>query len=134
MGVVYKQIGKDGSFEWDGVEVKRYQGGGASEGSSRRVLTGPKDGARNFSIRYFEIPPHGHSSFEHHLHDHGVFILQGRARVLLGWDVYEVGPGDVIYIQENEQHQFQNIDDGPLGFLCVNPSKEWLQKIEALKG
>ncbi len=88
---------------------------------------------QNFSIRYFEIPPRGQSSFEHHLHDHGVIILKGRARVLLGWEVYKVGPGDAIYIPQNEQHQLKNIADEPLGFLCVNPSKEWLQKIEPLK-
>ena len=134
MGVVYKQIGKSGNFEWEGIEVEPYEGGGASEGSCRQVLIGPKDGAQNFSLRYFEIPPRGQSSFEHHLHDHGVVILKGHARVMLGWKIYEVGPGDVIYIPQNEQHQLENIADEPLSFLCVNPSKDWLQKMEALKG
>lgn len=133
MGVVHRQVGKGGNFAWEGVEVESYRGGGVSEGSCRHVLIGPKEGAQHFAIRYFEIPPRGQSSFEHHLHDQGVVILKGRARVLLGWEIYEVGPGDAIYIPQDEQHQFENIGDELLGFLCVIPSKEWLHKMQALQ-
>jgi quercetin dioxygenase-like cupin family protein len=129
MGTLHKQIGKDGNFD---IEIEPYQGGGASEGSCRHVIIGPTDGAHNFAMRYFEIPPGGQSSFEDHLHDQGVMIMKGRARVLLGWEIHEVGPGDVIYIPQQEQHQFESISDEPLGFLCVIPSKEWLQKIQTL--
>lgn len=132
MGTVHKQIGKDGNFEWEGIAIESYQGGGASEGSCRHVIIGPTDGAHNFAMRYFEIPPGGQSSFEHHLHDQGIMIMKGRARVLLGWEIHEIGPGDVIYIPQHEQHQFESISDEPLGFLCVIPSKEWLQKIQTL--
>ena len=132
MGVVHKQIGGDRNFAWEGVEAEPYQGGGASEGSCRHVLIGSKDGAQHFAFRYFEIPPRGQSSFEHHVHDQGVMILKGRARVLLGWEVHEVEPGDIVYIPQNEQHQFENIGDEPLGFLCVIPSKEWLARIQTL--
>jgi len=59
-------------------------------------------------------------------------ILKGRARVLLGWEVHEVEPGDVVYIPQNEQHQFENTGDEPFGFLCVIPSKQWLARIQAL--
>jgi quercetin dioxygenase-like cupin family protein len=133
MGVVHKRIGTGGQFAWEGVQAEPYHGGGATEGSCRHVLIGSKDGAQHFAFRYFEIPPHGQSSFEHHLHDQGVMILTGRARVLLGWEVHEVGAGDIIYIPQNEQHQFENIGDEPLGFLCVIPSKEWLAKIHAFQ-
>jgi len=129
MGVVHRQRAQPGSVAWDGVEVEPYRGGGATEGSCRAVLVGPKDGAAHFAIRYFEIPPKGQSSFEQHDHDHGIVILRGRARVLLGWEVQEVGRGDVIYIPPNEQHQFENIADEPFGFLCVIPSKELIQKL-----
>jgi quercetin dioxygenase-like cupin family protein len=112
MGTLHKQIGKDGNFEWEGIEIEPYQGGGASEGSCRHVIIGPTDGAHNFAMRYFEIPPGGQSSFEDHLHDQGVMIMKGRARVLLGWEIHEVGPGDVIYIPQQEQHQFESIRTG----------------------
>jgi quercetin dioxygenase-like cupin family protein len=75
-------------------------------------------------MRYFEIEPGGQSSFDRHEHDHGVYILKGRAKVLIGWDVHDVGPGDVVYIAPNEQHQFESVGEGPLGFLCVVPPKD----------
>jgi quercetin dioxygenase-like cupin family protein len=123
MGVVHKYRGKDGAFAWDGVPVQPYAKGGAV-GGSVRVVIGPQDGAHNFAVRYFEIEPGGQSSFDRHEHDHGVYILRGRARVLLGWEVYEVAPGDVVYIAPNEPHQFESIGDEPLGFLCVVPPKK----------
>ena len=105
MGGVHKRVVEGGMFRWEGVEAKRYEGGGASAGTRRHVLAGPRDGARHFCIRYFEVPEGGHTSFEHHLHDHGVFILEGRARLVLGGEVYEIEVGDVVYIAQNEQHQ-----------------------------
>lgn len=128
MGTVHKQIGQHGGFAWEGVAVEPYRGGGASEGSCRTVLIGPNDGAAHFAIRYFEIPPKGQSSFEQHAHDHGIVILRGRARVLLGSEVAEVASGDAIYIPPNEPHQFETIGDEPLGFLCVIPSKDLLER------
>jgi oxalate decarboxylase/phosphoglucose isomerase-like protein (cupin superfamily) len=44
-----------------------------------------------------------------------------------------VEAGDIVYIPQNEQHQFENIGDEPLGFLCVIPSKEWLARIQTLE-
>ena len=88
------------------------------------MVIGPEDGANNFSVRYFEIEPGGQSSFDRHDHDHGIYILRGRAKVLIGWDVHDVSPGDVVYIAPNEQHQFESVGKEPLGFLCVVPPKD----------
>ena len=123
MGVVHKYQGEDGTFEWEDVTAASYTKGGAV-GGSVRVVIGPEDGAHNFAMRYFEIEPGGQSSFDRHEHDHGIYILKGKARVLLGWDLHEVGPGDVVYIPPNEQHQFESIGEEPLGFLCVVPPKK----------
>ena len=123
MGVVHRYKGDGASeFDWENVEAEAYPRGGAVGGSMRGVI-GPEDGAQNFAMRYFEITPGGQSSFDRHEHDHGVFILKGKARVLMGWEVHEVGPGDVVYIEPNEQHQFESIGEETLGFLCVVPPK-----------
>jgi len=133
MGTVHKQIGRNGNFVWDGVDVEPYRGGGATEGGCRTVIVGPNEGAPHFAIRYFEIPPNGQSSFEQHAHDHGIVVLRGRAQARLGRDVQEVGPGDAIYILPNEQHQFETIGEEPFGFLCVIPSKDLLQRLQRLE-
>ena len=58
------------------------------------------------------------------LEDHGVYVLRGTARVLMGREVVEVVVGDVIYIPPNERHQFENIGDEPFGFLCAVPLRD----------
>ncbi len=123
MGVLHRYIGKDGNFEWEGVPTEKYEKGGAV-GGTKCVLIGDRDSAVNFGLRYYEVAPGGQSSFDRHDHDHGVYILRGKARVLMGWEVVEVGVDDVLYIPPNEQHQFENIGDEPLGFLCAVPPRD----------
>lgn len=120
MGVIhcYK-----GNFDWEGVNLSRYPSKKV-KGVSVRWLIGSAEKAPNFAMRYFEIEPGGWSSLDHHAHDHGVMILRGRGRVLIGEKEYEVGFGDVVYIPPYEVHQFKNIGDEPLGFLCVIPPKK----------
>ncbi len=121
MGTVHRFVGSEGAFDWEGVPEKVIDALDAV-GVTGKVLVGPEDGAPHFRMRYFRIEPGGYSSLEQHPHDHGVFILHGRARVRLGSEEVEVGPRDVVYVPGNELHQFRAIGDEPLGFLCVIPA------------
>ena len=123
MGILRRHIGKGGKDEWEGVPVEQYEDGGVVLGT-KRVLIGSQDGAAHFNLRYFEIPPGGKSSLDRHAHDHGVYILKGKTRVLMGKETVEAGVGDVIYISSDEPHQFENIGDEPLGFLCAVPPRD----------
>ena len=42
-------------------------------------------------------------------------------RVLLGDTWSEIGAGDAVFVEPNEQHQFEALSDAPLGFICVIP-------------
>jgi len=59
-----------------------------------------------------------------------VVILRGRGQVFLGGEdadcnsPVEVAFGDVVYIPPYEVHQFKNVADEPLGFLCIIPPRE----------
>ncbi|MCG2768689.1 MAG: cupin domain-containing protein [Anaerolineae bacterium] len=121
MGTIHRFVGSKSTFDWESVPEKMVDAPD-TVGVTGKVLVGAKDGALDFRIRYFQIEPGGHSSLEQHPHDHGVFILHGRARVRLGPEEMEMEPRDVVYIPGNELHQFQAIGDEPLGFLCVIPA------------
>ncbi len=123
MGVLHRFKGEKGDFEWEGVSIEKYEEGGAV-GGTKSVLIGSQDGAVNFGLRYYEVASGGQTSFDRHDHDHGVYILRGKARVMMGWEVAELGVGDVVYIPPNEQHQFENIGDEPFGFLCAVPPRD----------
>ena len=119
MGVVHKRIQGENGFQWENVAVYRYN----SNEATKQVLIGHDEGAHNFEIRYFTIPPRGFSSLDEHAHDHGVMVMQGRARVMLGETFQEVSEGDVIYIPSMERHQFENLTDDTFAFLCIIPPK-----------
>jgi quercetin dioxygenase-like cupin family protein len=120
MGVIYHRQDDEASGDWRwGVDVYQYN----SNNATKQVLIGRKEGANNFEVRYFTIPPRGFSSLDQHQHDHGVLVMQGRARVMLGEHFEEVGPGDVVYIPSMERHQFENLGDDLFSFLCIIPPK-----------
>lgn len=123
MAVIHRFTGKEGNFNWEGAVPRNYTKPG-TKNSDGKVLIGRADGAKQFIIRYFRVAPDGWTALESHPHDHGVFILHGRARVRLGEQETEVGPRDVIFIGPNEAHQLHPVGDEPLGFLCVIPPKE----------
>lgn len=123
MGVIHKFRGRDDLFDWDGVSKEPYPNERGRHVSKRDVI-GTRDGAKNFSIRYFEIAPGGHTSLDEHAHDHGIIVVRGRGTILLGDTKHDIGYGDAIYISPYEKHKFENNSEDPLGIICVIPPKE----------
>lgn len=109
----------DGSFRWDGVEVKSYPAAGTiSRGITKQILFYPDEDLSG-ELRYFEAQPGGYSALEKHEHVHAVLILRGRGRVLVGESVTEVGEHDLVFVPPNTWHQLYAAADAPLGFLCL---------------
>ena len=119
MGAIHRQTGKR---EWEGVEAVAYADP-AVAGVEKRELIGPADGAPHYRLRHFHVPAGGRTARESHPHDHGVFIVAGRARVTLGEEEHDVGPGDVVYVTGDELHCFAALGEEPLEFLCVSPPR-----------
>jgi len=119
MGIIHKKQGDGATPQWNGVDVYEYN----SNAATKQVLIGHADGAHNFEVRYFTIPPRGLSSLDEHPHDHGVMVMYGKARVMMGDTFDEVSTGDIVYIPSMERHQFENLTDEPFAFLCIIPPK-----------
>jgi quercetin dioxygenase-like cupin family protein len=114
MGVIHRRS----SGGWDGVEPQAYDDPSLA-GVRKHELIGESEGAREYRMRYFEVPAGGRTARERHAHDHGVMIVAGRARVTLGDRTYEVGEGDVVYVPGDELHCFETLGADVLGFVCV---------------
>ena len=123
MSSVHKFTGTRGMFDWDEISPESYDAGGA-RGVARRWLIGEREGAPYFAMRYFEVEPGGCTSLDEHAHDHGVIVLKGEGRVLLGDREFEIKFGDVVYVSCKERHQFKNTGDAPFGFICVIPNEK----------
>jgi quercetin dioxygenase-like cupin family protein len=109
------------AFRWAGVPEADYKDAAAHHsGVTRMALVGGQGEAAAFHLRYFEIAPGGHSSREHHEHEHAVVVMRGRGEVTLGGEVHQLSFGDTVYVAPHEVHQFRNASsDEPFGFLCV---------------
>ena len=107
---------ENGEFRWQDVPVRVYgpENSGAMH-ATRQIMIGTEESAPHFHLRYFAVQPGGYTSLDQHAHDHGVYLLHGRARLRLA--------GDVVYISGNEVHQFFTLGEEPMGFLCIVPAK-----------
>lgn len=76
-------------------------------------------GAKRIQLRLFTIEVGGHTPLERHSHEHEVFILKGKALVKGGSRQIVVTSGNVLFIPSQEEHQFKNIGDEPVEFLCT---------------
>jgi quercetin dioxygenase-like cupin family protein len=114
VGVVHRRSGAG----WEGIAAQAYDDPSLG-GVRKHELIGETEGAHQYRMRYFEVPPGARTARERHPHDHGVMIVAGRARVTLGESTHEVGEGDVVYVAGDELHCFEALGDAPLGFVCV---------------
>jgi len=115
---------EQGEMRWQDVPLRAYgpENSGADR-AMRQVLIGNDEQSPHFHMRYFAVQPGGHTSLDQHAHDHGVYILHGRARLRLNDTEHELNAGDVVYISGNDVHQFFTVGEEPFGFLCVVPAQ-----------
>lgn len=88
-------------------------------------------GAGRLQFRLFTVDVGGYTPPERHAHEHEVYVLKGRGLVKGGGREAIIEPGSVVFIPSFEEHQFINIGDEPLQFLCT---KETSELPEALRG
>ncbi|MBD3415163.1 MAG: cupin domain-containing protein [Candidatus Aminicenantes bacterium] len=99
------------AIEMDDKEIRRVK---------KKVLIGPEDGSHNIIMRKFTVSPDGFTPFHTHDFEHVVKIENGKGIVIdESGKKIPVVQGDVLFINNNEEHQFQNPFDEPFEFLCI---------------
>jgi len=110
------------------------------EATTAPKIVGPQDGTLGFlgsiGVRFMidgDETDQGFSLVEHpmspralaaplHLHtreDEYSYVLEGRMGALLGEDVVEAGPGDLVFKPRNQWHTFWNAGDQPCRILEI---------------
>jgi ribulose-bisphosphate carboxylase large chain len=119
-----------GNFAWRGINTERYKPTGKDWANIvRQTLIGNHGETTKFHLRYFEIAPGGHGSFEQHKHEHVVIGIRGKGTCAAGKKKYEIGFLDTLYIKPGEPHQLRNIANEPFGFFCIVNAKRDRPKI-----
>ena len=89
-----------------------------------RVLIGPDEGAKTFSMRLITIDPAGQIGLHKHPWEHEIFIVRGRGNALVADEKRDLEPGSYVWIPPDEEHGFENIGNEPLEFVCCIPLKD----------
>ena len=122
------------------------------------VIVGPQDGDLGFlgsiGIRWMidgDHPQQRFSLVEHpmspralaaplHRHtreDEYSYVLEGRMGALLGEEVVQAGPGDLVFKPRNQWHTFWNAGDEPCRILeIISPAgfEQFFRELDALGG
>lgn len=76
-------------------------------------------GAKRLQLRLFTIDVGGCTPLEKHEHEHEVYVLRGKALIRGGEHETVIQSRNVVFIPSNEKHQFKNIGNEPVEFLCT---------------
>ena len=95
----------------------------AGKGTSIQVLISSQEGP-NFAMRKFAMQPGGGIPSHTNTVEHEQYVLNGRAKIGIEDKVFEVKPGDVVFIPEGVPHWYENVGKDVFEFLCVIPNKE----------
>ncbi|RLF49863.1 MAG: cupin [Thermoplasmata archaeon] len=86
-----------------------------------RWLITQKDGAPNFAMRVFELSPNSATPYHVHPWEHEVYVLEGKCKIVSEKGDVFCEEGDVAFVPPGIKHQFRNVGDGKLKFICVIP-------------
>ena len=102
------------------------------------MIDGP-EAAERFSLVEHPMSPRALAA-PLHMHtreDEYSYVLEGRLGALLGDDVVEAGPGDLVHKPRNQWHTFWNASDEPTRILeIISPAgfERFFRELDALGG
>jgi mannose-6-phosphate isomerase-like protein (cupin superfamily) len=114
---------RKGDLGWEEVPREGYARGEPNR-VVRNTLVGRRKAAVDdpgpaLEVRYFEVPPGAATRLEKHAHEHFVIGGEGVGHAVVGTEVREVRPHDVVYVAPLEPHQFVNRAAETFGFFCI---------------
>jgi len=95
----------------------------AGNKTSRQVLIGDQE-APNFAMRLFTIEKDGSMPNHTNTIEHEQYVVNGKARIAINGEEYDVEKGDVVFIPAGIPHWYKNTGDDDFQFLCLIPNKE----------
>jgi len=99
-----------------------YDDGETVRNAEKRLLIGPADGETTYAMRRFTIGIGGHTPYHTHPWEHQVFFISGSGEVRFAGGSHAVEAGDYAFVPPMDEHQFVNMGQSPLEFICVVPS------------
>jgi mannose-6-phosphate isomerase-like protein (cupin superfamily) len=86
-----------------------------------RFMIDGEEAGGDFSLVEHPMPPRALAAplHRHNREDEYSFVIEGRMGALLGDEVVEAGPGDLVFKPRNQWHTFWNAGDEPCRILEI---------------
>ena len=103
--------------------------------SDRKVHTAIPATGESCQLIWAKFEPGGTYELHSHSHEQMSVLISGRMRLTVGYEVREIGPGDMWYAPANVEHGGEILGDEPVVFIDIYapPSKTIAQWIEDKK-
>ena len=133
--IMTQAIVKRSGEGWAGVAAEGYTPGVQTKVVRHTLIGSRKESVEqagpSLELRYFEVPPGAVTRLEKHEHEHYVIVGHGVGHAIVGTEVSEIGPRDVVYVGPLVPHQFVNNSEAPFGFFCVvSTVRDFSQKLD----
>ena len=97
---------------------------GDHESMTKQIVIGSKDGSKEMVLRFFSLGPGARSPYHTHPFPHIVHVVQGTGMVTdRNGNKHSLSSGDFIYVDDNEQHCFENTGKDKFDFYCTVPAR-----------
>jgi mannose-6-phosphate isomerase-like protein (cupin superfamily) len=79
---------------------------------------------KSMSLSLYTLPPGGPDPQHPHGEDEVYFVSSGRARITVGSEEREVGPGSVVYVPAKTEHHFHSILETLVVLVVFAPPRQ----------
>ena len=91
--------------------------------TTKQVLISAQQGP-HFALRKFTIQPGGSMPMHTNSVEHEQYVLQGKARVVIGSETFTAQKDDAVFIPAGVAHSYTTLGDEPFAFLCIVPNEQ----------
>jgi quercetin dioxygenase-like cupin family protein len=95
-----------------------------ARGVGVRVAIAREDGARDLTMRVYELNPGGFTPLHAHPWEHAVFVVSGKGIISDGKQESRLEKNDCLFIAPDEQHQIKNTGPDMMLVISVVPIKD----------
>ena len=88
-----------------------------------KVLVSPEEGWDDHVLRRIEVSMQGYTPKHSHPWYHVNYIISGEGELMISDKITKIMKGNYAFIPANTLHQFRNVGNEPLVFLCIVPKE-----------
>lgn len=86
-----------------------------------KVLVSPKEGWEGYVMRVFDVGVNGYTPKHAHPWPHINYIIEGEGELMVDHEINPIVAGSFAYVPSDTLHQFRNVGQKPLKFICIVP-------------